>query len=59
MNASNIATDLVIACAWNTVGTALECLNCHMYIVFVMVFTLVGRLRPDNDTVVSLYPAFG
>ena len=28
---------------------AIAYLNCHTYIVFVVVFTHVGKLRPDSD----------
>ena len=35
-----------------TEGTVFAYLNCHMYIVFMVVFTLVGRLTPGNDLLV-------
>ena len=37
-----------------TVGIVLVCLNCHEYIVFVVVFTLVGGLAPGSDLLVFL-----
>ena len=37
-----------------TVGMVLACLNCHTYIMFVVVFTLVGRLASGNNLLVSL-----
>ena len=38
-----------------TVGIVLACLNCHMYILFVVVFTLVGGLVSGCDLPDSLY----
>ena len=36
------------------VGIVFAYLNCHMYIVLVVVFTLVGRLMPGSDLLVYL-----
>ena len=35
-----------------TVGIVLAYLNCHIYIVLVVVFTLAGGLMPGSDLVV-------
>ena len=40
-----------------TVGILLACMNCHMYILFVVVFILVRGLAPGSDLLVCLYLA--
>ena len=37
-----------------TVGILLAYLNCHTYILFVLVFTFVGRLAPGSDFLLSV-----
>ena len=43
-------------CGVMTVVIMLAYLNCHVYILFVMVFSLVGQLVPGNDLHLCLQP---
>ena len=42
-----------------TVGIMLAYLNCHAYIVFVVVFTLVGRFTSGSNLLVCLLVVAG
>ena len=56
MNASDMIKSLHV---YVTVGIVIVYLNCCTYIVFVVVFTLVGRLEPDSNLLVRFQLAVG
>ena len=56
MNASDMIKSLHV---YVTVGTVIAYLNCSTYIVFVVVFTLVGTPEPDSNLLISLQSAVG
>ena len=53
VNASDIATDQTIVHAQNS-RHSVSILNCCMHIVFVVVFTLLGRLASGGNLFVRL-----
>ena len=52
MNASNTSTQIKSLLVQRTADTILPYLNCHPFIIFVVVFTLVDELVPCSDLLV-------